>query len=126
MKCEWLILCSSVDKSRSEAGLSLIGVIGRVAVDTLPSETSPMVAAFRIVGVPNEQFELQIEVCGPDGDPLMGSPVLSHRLPGYGAWDSSLALGVLRVFAIGPHTVRLKVNRTVIGSVLLPVEQVVH
>ena len=78
------------------------------------------------VGEPNEEFQLQIDVEKPDGSSLLGSPVLSHRLPGYGAWDSWLAFRPIPLHAIGPYRFVLKLNLLPSAAVLLPVEQVVH
>ena len=126
MTCEWLVLCHGVDPNPKHGGLTLIGVIGRLAVDAVPTKSPPIAAAFRILGDPNEEFRLQIDVEGPDGAPLLGSDVLSHRLPGYGAWDSWLVFRPIPLHTIGRYKFVLKLNLRSAATVLLPVEQFVH
>jgi hypothetical protein len=123
--CEWMIVCKVVERAQ-DGETSLIGVFGRLAADELPAVVSPIVAAFRLRGEPNEPFEIQIEVMDTDGSPLQGSGVLSHRIPGYGAWDSHVSLAPLTVRSFGLYKIVVRLNRLAANTMLLQVEQVVH
>lgn len=126
MTCEWLILCSAVEKAAHPVGHSLMGVIGRIAADYVPTTTTPIVVAFRLSGPPAERFDLSVDVRDPSGDLLLGSATLSGALTRTGVWDGWLPLGPLTLYAFGTYRYALRVNEQEIGAGRLLVEQFVH
>ena len=87
MTCEWMVLCEEYD-GRSPGNPSIIGMISALVTETLPARIEQLVAAFRLVGHPDEHATISLVVQDETGADVKGHPQ-SLRLPGVGVCDAT-------------------------------------
>jgi hypothetical protein len=124
MTCEWLVPCARVTRDTTQA-LTLVGVLGPVAVTAFPFELN-FVAACRLAGRADEPFRAQALLVGPDGLELSASFSRTGVLPSNGATDLELVFRAARIFMYGEHGLQLVVNRQKLLRVPLRVAPDVH
>jgi uncharacterized protein DUF6941 len=109
LKCEWMVLCEEFDLSRVSGNPSIIGMISALVSDTLPVRIDPLLAAFRLVGDPDEHATLSLVVQDESGTVVKGHP-LSLRLPKVGLCDAHISLAPIEIKTFGKYSVVLRLD----------------
>jgi hypothetical protein len=104
-----MLLCQELDLSRVPGTPSMIGAISALVADELPTRIDPIVAAFRLVGEPNEHATLSLIVQDESGADVKGQP-LSLRLPPHGVCDTHISLAPIKIAAFGKYSVALRLD----------------
>lgn len=109
MKCEWMVLCEEFDMSRAPGMPSIIGTISALVADTTPVRIDPLVAAFRLVGAPDEHATISLIIQDESGADVKGHP-LSLRLPRNGVCDTHISLAPIEIPTFGKYSVVLRLD----------------
>ena len=106
-----MVLCEEFDASRVSTNPSIIGMISALVSDTLPVRIDPLIAAFRLVGDPDEHATLALVVQDQSGAVVKGHP-LSLRLPKLGLCDAHISLAPIEIKTFGKYSVVLRLDGT--------------
>jgi len=124
MTCEWLVPCVRVIRDATQ-GLTLVGVLGPVAVTAFPFELN-FVAACRLAGGADGPSGHRRSSSGQTGLSLSASFSRTGTLPSNGATDLELVFRAARIFMYGEHGLQLVVNRQKLLRAPLRVAPDVH
>ena len=109
MTCEWLVLCRELDLARVPGMPSIIGMISALVADAVPAKIDTLVAAFRLVGEPDEHASIALIVQDESGADVKGHP-FSIRLAQPGVCDGHISLAPVEVPAFGKYSVVLRLD----------------
>jgi hypothetical protein len=109
LRCEWMVLCEEFDLSRVSGNPSILGMISALVADTLPVRIDPLLAAFRLVGDPDEHATIALIVQNEAGGDVKGHP-LSLRLPKHGVCETHISLAPIEIQAFGKYSVVLRLD----------------
>ena len=109
VKCEWLVLCQELDMARVPGMPSIIGMISALVADVVPVRVDQMVAAFRLVGEPDEHATISLVVQDESGADVKGHP-LSLRLAQTGICDGHISLAPVEIPSFGKYSVALRLD----------------
>ncbi len=104
-----MVLCEELDLSRVSGNPSIIGMISALVCDTLPVRIDPLLAAFRLVGAPDEHATISLIVQDESGADVKGHP-LSLRLPKVGMCDAHISLAPIEIKTFGKYSVVLRLD----------------
>jgi len=104
-----MVLCQEVDLSRVPGTPSIIGMVSALVTDTMPVRIDPLMAAFRLVGQPDEHASIALIVQDESRADVKGHP-LSLRLPKSGICDAHISLSPIEISAYGKYSVVLRLD----------------
>jgi hypothetical protein len=104
-----MVLCEEFELSHVSGNPSIIGMISALVSDTLPVRIDPLVAAFRLVGNPDEHATLSLVVQDETGAVVKGHP-LSLRLPKVGLCETHISLAPIEIKSFGKYSVVLRLD----------------
>jgi len=108
LTCEWMVICEEYD-GRAPGNPSIIGMISALVTDTVPARIEQLVAAFRLVGHPDEHATISLVVQDESGADVKGHPQ-SLRLPGVGVCDAHISLAPIELKSFGKYSVVLRLD----------------
>ena len=88
---------------------SIIGMISALVADAVPVRVEQMVAAFRLVGQPDEHATISLVLQDESGADVKGHP-FSLRLANHGVCDGHISLAPVEVPAFGKYSVVLRLD----------------
>src|SRR5262245_36259209 len=103
--CEWLVLCEEYD-GRAPGNPAIIGMISALVTETVPARIEQLVAAFRLVGHPDEHATISLVIQDESGTDVKGHPQ-SLRLPRLGVCDAHISLAPIELKSFGKYSVVL-------------------
>ncbi len=104
-----MVLCEEIDMSRVPGTPSIIGMISALVTDAVPVRIDALLAAFRLVGDPDEHAAISLMVQDETGADVKGQP-LSLRLPKHGVCDGHISLAPVEIAAFGKYSVLLRLD----------------
>jgi hypothetical protein len=103
------VLCQELDMARVPGMPSIIGMISALVADAVPVRVEQMVAAFRLVGEPDEHATISLVLQDESGADVKGHP-LSLRLAQTGICDGHISLAPVEIPSFGKYSVALRVD----------------